>query len=92
LTTATPWIPFVDPLYAVIPHLSQWWFLGVFPVLIAISVVYRAVRLPPSTSLKKILISSFWTFFICVAAAAIICFGLLLFYHVASRHLPLPVG
>jgi|GEM_PF-2711030 len=92
MTTATPWIPFIDPLYAVVPHLSQWWFLGLFPMLVAILVVYRTVRLPPSSSLKKIFISSFWAFLICVVAVAVICLGLLLFYHVASRHLSLPLG
>ncbi len=92
MTTATPWIPFVDPLYAVVPHLSHWWFLGLFPMLIVVAVVYRTVRLPPSSSVKKILISSIWAFIICVAVAAIICFGCMLFYHVASRHLPLPLG
>ncbi len=92
MTTATPWIPFVDPLYAVVPHLSQWWFLGIFPMLAVVTLVYRTIRLPPSTSFLRILISTFWAFLICLVAAAVICIGLLVFYHIATRHLPLPIG
>ncbi len=92
MTAATSWMPFIDPLYSAVPHLSQWWFLGLLPLLAAVAVVYRAVRLPPETSVPKIFASALVAFLVCLGVAAAICIGLVLFYHVVTRHLPLPLG
>ncbi len=38
------WIPFINPLYSVIPHLTAIWLLLIFPLVVIISLVYQTVR------------------------------------------------
>ncbi len=38
------WIPFINPLYSVVPHLTAIWLLFIFPLVLIISLVYQAVR------------------------------------------------
>jgi hypothetical protein len=37
-------IPLYDPLFALYPHLSEYWLWLVIPLVIAISVVYKCTR------------------------------------------------
>ena len=38
------WIPLIDPLYSVAPHLTAYWLLFIVPVTLIISLVYQTVR------------------------------------------------
>ena len=46
MTTALPlaWIPFINPLYSEIPHLTAIWLLLIIPLVLTISLVYQTVR------------------------------------------------
>ena len=38
------WIPLIDPIYSVVPHLTDYWLLFVFPLVLTISLVYQTIR------------------------------------------------
>ncbi|MGC9261174.1 MAG: hypothetical protein ACP5I8_14000 [Phycisphaerae bacterium] len=38
------WIPFINPLYSAVPHLTAIWLLFIFPLVLIISLVYQTVR------------------------------------------------
>jgi len=38
------WVPFINPLYSAIPHLTAIWLLLIFPLVVIISLVYQTVR------------------------------------------------
>ena len=46
MTTALPlaWMPFINPLYSEVPHLTAIWLLLIIPLVVAISLVYQTVR------------------------------------------------
>lgn len=47
------WIPFVNPLYSEVPHLTAIWLLLIFPLVLIISLVYQAVRHDELSSLLR---------------------------------------
>ena len=46
MTIPLAWIPLIDPLYSVAPHLTHYWLALVAPVTLLISLVYQTVRRP----------------------------------------------
>ena len=57
MTCPLAWIPLIDPLYSVLPHLSHYWLALVVPVTLIISLVYQAVRRPDRPGLT---VATFW--------------------------------
>jgi hypothetical protein len=75
--------PFLEPLELVVPNLSNYWLVLLFPLLISISVVYRAtktysIKLLPREALKLTL-----QIVAIMIAAAIVLNGL---YFVITRY------
>ena len=84
-TFATPligWIPLVNPLYSRVPHLTTWWLLLIFPLVLIISLVYQTVRSPEG---RNILLPTIWFSIKVLFYMAIISIALQVLYHVVTR-------
>lgn len=84
-TCTTPiigWIPLVNPLYSQVPHLTQWWLLLIFPLVIIISLVYQTVRSPEG---RNILMPTIWFSVKVLFYMAIISIALQVLYHIVTR-------
>lgn len=51
------WIPFINPLYSAVPHLTAIWLLLIFPLVVIISLVYQTVR---RNDLSGLALGTFW--------------------------------
>ncbi len=76
------WIPLINPLYSQVPHLTPWWILLIFPLVLLISLVYKTVRSPEG---QNILLPTIWFSIRILFYMAIISIALQVLYHVVTR-------
>ncbi len=56
-TLPAAWIPFVNPLYSAVPHLTAIWLLLIFPLVVIISLVYQTIR---RSDLSGLAVGTLW--------------------------------
>ncbi len=82
------WIPLIDPLYSVVPHLTGYWLLFAFPLVLIISLVYQAVRRRDLTGLLK---ATLWLAIKILLGMALICVVVQVFYHLVVHYSTAPL-
>ncbi len=82
------WIPLIDPLYSIVPHLTSYWLLFAFPLVLIISLVYQTVRRRDLTGLRK---ATLWLAIKIILGMALICVVVQVVYHLAVHYSTAPL-
>jgi multisubunit Na+/H+ antiporter MnhF subunit len=83
------WIPFINPLYSAVPHLTAIWLLLIFPLVVIISLVYQTIR---RSDLSGLVLGTLWMSAKVIFFMALIAVMIQLVFYLSIHYLAGPLN
>ena len=83
------WVPFINPLYSVVPRLTDYWMLLIFPLVLIISLVYQSIRREDLSNLTS---GTLWMSTKVLFFMALIVIGIQIVFYMSIHYLAGPLG
>ncbi len=83
------WLPLINPLYSAVPHLTDYWMLLIFPLVLIISLVYQSIR---REDLSGLALGTLWMSTKVLFFMALIAIGIQIVFYLSIHYLAGPLG